>query len=85
MNSSVTPSFRASFTKLPAPIQALAKKKYKLWQRDPRHPSLHFKKVGEYWSVRIDDNYRALGGVQGETIYWFWIVRHDEYLRLIRA
>ena len=28
---------------------------------NPRHPSLHFKKVGGYWSVRVGLHYRALG------------------------
>jgi hypothetical protein len=52
MNSSVNASFRNAFTKLPAEDQELAVKNFALWQGNPRHPSLHFKKVGKYWSVR---------------------------------
>jgi hypothetical protein len=85
MNSSVTRSFRQDFARLPKHIQELARKKYRLWRRDPRHPSLHFKPVGVYWSVRINDNYRALGGQLEDRMIWFRLVSHDEYERLIRA
>ena len=33
---------------------------YQLLKTDPRHPSLHFKKVGRYWSVRVGIRHRAL-------------------------
>ncbi len=32
----------------------------KLLKDNPFHPSLHFKKIGRFWSVRISDHYRAL-------------------------
>src|SRR5436305_12076846 len=38
------------FRQLPSEIQELAEGNYKLLVSNPRHPSLHFKKVGEYWS-----------------------------------
>jgi hypothetical protein len=52
---------------------------------DPDHPSLHFKKVGSYRSVRVGLAYRALGIVDEEAVIWFWIGSHDEYERLIRG
>jgi hypothetical protein len=61
----------------------LAVKNYRLWLRDPWRPSLQFKKVGEYWSVRVGSDYRALATRRGEHVTWFWIGLHDEYLRLI--
>jgi len=48
------------------------------------HPSLHFKRAGLLWSVRINEAYRALGREQDGTLYWLWIGPHDEYERLIR-
>jgi hypothetical protein len=83
MNSSTTLSFRKLFGHLPPPIQALARKNFRLWLRDPRHPSLHFKKVGAYWSARVGEDYRVLGRMQGDTLYWFWIGSHDEYERIL--
>jgi hypothetical protein len=49
----------------------------------PSHPSLHFKKVNKYWSVRIGKAYRALGIEVKNGILWFWIGTHYEYDRLI--
>ncbi len=56
---------------------------YRLWRRNPRHPSLRFKKTGEVWSIRIGGGYRALALLQEDTFYWFWIGDHDAYARLI--
>ena len=56
---------------------------YHLWQANPRHPSLRFKKVGALWSVRIGNGYRALSLLEEETFFWFWIGTHDEYERLL--
>src|SRR5271163_701263 len=83
MNSSTTARFRALFAALPAEVQARARKVYRLWRDNPRHPSLHFKKVGKAWSARVDDNFRVLAKMQGDHFYWFWIGPHTEYERLI--
>ena len=101
MISSTKASFRKRFEKLPpcspvslppfvpyAAASALRRavvETYRLWQRDPWEPSLHFKKVGNYWSVRIGDGFRALARRAGERVTWFWIGSHDEYLRMIRS
>jgi hypothetical protein len=54
--------FWECFGTLPNNIQATAREKYRLWQRDHFHPSLHFKIVGDrLWSARITKDYRALG------------------------
>jgi hypothetical protein len=83
MNSSVTRSFRELFRELPAEVQNAAGKAYALWMANPRHPSLHFKKVRGYWSVRIGRDFRAVGLLEGDCIHWFWIGHHKEYDRLI--
>ncbi|WP_422615049.1 hypothetical protein [Crocosphaera watsonii] len=65
-------------------MQEQARKAYKLWQENPTHPSLHFKKVGKnLWSVRISGNYRALALRKGNDYYWIWIGDHDEYESLL--
>ncbi|MEZ4494597.1 MAG: hypothetical protein R3C29_14960 [Dehalococcoidia bacterium] len=48
---------------------------------------MEFKKVGEpsLYSVRVTDAVRALGYLEGDTITWFWIGLHDEYIRRIRT
>jgi mRNA-degrading endonuclease RelE of RelBE toxin-antitoxin system len=84
MKSSTTPSFRKRLRELPSEVRRLARKNFKLWLRDPRHPSLHFKRVGEIWSARVGSDYRALAIVKGEFTEWFWIGPHDQYERLVR-
>lgn len=79
MNSSVTRSFRQWFERLPADVQTQARKQFRLWRRDHGHPSLHFKKVGDYWSARVDRNHRVLGLEKDGRIYWFYIGPHDGY------
>lgn len=79
MTSSVTASFRQALASLPPKVQARAKKQYQLWSTDHWHPSLHFKRVGPYWSARVDKGYRALGLEKEGRLYWFWIGPHDEY------
>jgi hypothetical protein len=61
----------------------LARKNFRLWLRNPRHPSIHFKKVGKFWSARVGDNYRALATINGDQVEWFWIGSHDEYETII--
>jgi hypothetical protein len=46
---------------LPPSVQDLARKNFDLLKTDPRHPSLHFKKIGRTHSVRIGLRHRALG------------------------
>jgi hypothetical protein len=48
------------YQKLPQNIQELADAHFALLKENPSHPSLHFKKIGKYRSVRIGIHYRAL-------------------------
>ena len=75
--------FWARYDALPAAVRDLADKNYRLLRLDPRHPSLHFKRTGVLWSVRVGEHYRALGKDVSGGVQWFWIGTHDEYDRLI--
>ncbi len=83
MKHFTTPEFWEYYHALPPEIQALADKNYALSKENPHHPSLHFKKVGEYWSVRVRRDYRALGFEIAEGFLWFWIGSHQNYERKI--
>jgi hypothetical protein len=74
--------FWRNFNELPPELQQLARDNYELLKADPQHPSLHFKRVGKYWSVRVGLSYRAVGMDVPEGILWFWIGTHKEYDRL---
>jgi hypothetical protein len=80
---SASPRFWAAYDALPASIQKLADANFELLKRDPRHPSLQFKKVGRFWSVRVGLRYRALAVETGDAYLWFWIGSHGDYDRLI--
>jgi len=76
--------FQPLFDALPQKIKALAQKNFELLRKDPRHPSLHFKRVGrDVWSVRIGRKYRALALEIDDGFRWFWIGTHDEYKKQI--
>ena len=83
MNHFASPSFWEAYEKLPISIKKLADKNYALLKDNPRHQSLHFKKVNEYWAVRVGIHYRALAIEIDDGILWFWIGSHSEYDKLI--
>ena len=84
MNAQTTKRFWKSFYDLSEELQQIAKKQFALWKLDPYHNSLEFKQVGLLHSVRINDSFRALGRTaENNTIIWYWIGTHDEYMRLI--
>lgn len=72
-------SFWDLYEELPASVQALADKNFELLKANPRHPSLHFKKAGGYWSVRVGLNYRAVAVEIEQGLLWFWIGTHADY------
>jgi Txe/YoeB family toxin of Txe-Axe toxin-antitoxin module len=87
MKSHTTQSFRDALALLPKNIQARARAAYRRFCSDPRHTGLQFKKVHStrpVYSARINDDYRAVGVVEGDEIAWFWIGKHEEYERLLK-
>jgi len=78
-----SPEFWARFAKLPAAVQDLARENYEVLKANPYHPSLHFKRIGHFWSVRVGRSYRALGVDAEDGIVWFWIGTHSEYDLLV--
>ncbi|MSU57954.1 MAG: hypothetical protein EXS35_07195 [Pedosphaera sp.] len=77
--------FWSCFNALPAEIQEQARDKYRLWQSDTFHSALQFKPLfGNVWSVRINQNYRALGRKRNNLVVWFWIGTHAEYDQLLK-
>ncbi|MCK6459684.1 MAG: hypothetical protein L6Q95_07280 [Planctomycetes bacterium] len=83
MKHHASPRFWALYEALPAEVRELADKNYQLLKRDPRHPSLHFKRFGSVWSVRVGARYRALGSDVEGGIVWFWIGTHAEYDKVV--
>ena len=77
-------SFWEDYKLLPLQIQELADKSFENLKQNHFHPSLHFKKIKQFWSVRIGSKYRALAVEKDENLLWFWIGSHSEYDKLIK-
>ena len=61
-------------------VRSLADKNYDAFMKgNPRHPSLQLKKVGRFWSVRVDSRYRDLAVQVDDDLLWFWIGSHADY------
>jgi hypothetical protein len=84
MRHVAAPKFWEAYQNLPEKARVLADKNFALLQEDPRHPSLDFKRVGRFWSVRVGLHYRALAVEANDAFVWFWIGSHADYDRMIR-
>lgn len=84
MKHRTTARFWASYARLPEAVQKVARQNFDLLKKHPRHPSLHFKKVGKLWSVRVGPHHRALAVEDEADFIWVWIGPHDEYERRIK-
>jgi len=86
VRSRATPRFWAAYRDLPPDTQNLARKAYRLFRENPRHPSLQFKKVHArepVYAARVTLEYRTLGLLEDDVIVWFWIGNHAEYDRIL--
>ena len=76
--------FWECFSILPTSIQTRAKRNFEILKENPEYPSLHFKKIGMFWSVRIGLKYRAIATEDEGDYTWVWIGTHDEYEKIIK-
>lgn len=83
MSHHTSPGFWAAYRKLPDTIQEAADSAFALLKSNPRHPSLHFKKVRNFWSARVGLDYRAVAVESKDGLVWFWIGTHAEYDKLV--
>jgi hypothetical protein len=82
MNSMTRPSFWRAYSGLSPEIKARARIAYRQFLLNPLHPSLHFKKLAGHenvWSVRVSEQYRAVGVRSGDMIEWIWIGSHNDF------
>ena len=87
MKSRTTGQFRERLDGLPANVREQAKAAYLMFQQNPAHPGLQFKKVHDtlpVYSARINLDYRAVGVLNADEIVWFWIGSHAEYDKVLR-
>jgi mRNA-degrading endonuclease RelE of RelBE toxin-antitoxin system len=88
MDSRTTRQFRQQYRRLPLEIRQQAYKAYRLWQENPYHASLQFKRISvrePIYSVRIGLHWRALALLEENTATWWWIGSHAEYDDLLKS
>lgn len=76
MESRTTRAFWFAFFDLPAAVRQDAKAAYRLFQENPTHLSLRFRKLdglANVHSLDVGRGYRALGAARSGRIVWFWI------------
>ena len=86
MRSQTTARFREAFRHLPEPVRHKAEEAFRLWRKDPSHPSLRFKPIHSdkpIYSVRVGLGWRAVGTRERDRMIWFWVGSHAEYDHLV--
>jgi mRNA-degrading endonuclease RelE of RelBE toxin-antitoxin system len=84
--SKTSPRFRRLYRELPAEVRAQARTAYRLFQENPFHPGLQFKRVSRsepLYSARVGLHYRVVGLLVGGVITWGWIGSHGDYDKLL--
>lgn len=86
MTSRTSADFRSDLAALPPALRRQVREAYRLFRQNPQHPSLKFKKLPPHedlWSVRINNDYRAIGRWRGDVLLWFFVGSHADYDKLI--
>ena len=76
-------AFKKIYKDLPEQVKRATEEAYKLFARDPSHPSLRFKPLqgfDDLYSVRVNDQYRAVGVLKESTVYWEWIGTKNDFM-----
>jgi hypothetical protein len=79
-----TADFWKAYDGLPERVRKVADESFALLKSNPKHPSLHFKNVGRFWSARIGSSWRALAVRDGDDFIWWWIGSHGDYDKLVK-
>jgi hypothetical protein len=85
VNHTASKRFWRCYDALPAEVQAVADKNFKLLKLDPSHPSLQLKPIGggKMYSARVGLHHRALALPVPDGLHWFWIGTHSEYDKIV--
>ena len=79
-----TEQFWLRYWQLPEAVRGIADKNFQLLKENPRHSSLQFKKIGNFWSARVGLAYRALAIQDGADFIWVWIGHYDSYDMMVK-
>ncbi len=80
MKVQTTRAFDRDYAGLPETVKARVDKQLPVLLADPRHPSLHLKKIRgaeDIWEARITRGYRLTLNIAGDTIILRRVGTHD--------
>ncbi len=83
MKHFASPEFWKCYHDLPEPIRRLADRCFETLRRDPKHPSLHLKKTGRFYTARVGIHYRTIAVEAPDGLLWIWIGPHAEYDKIL--
>jgi hypothetical protein len=88
MEHRATSQFWENYHQLLPHIRGSADKQFSLLKRNPQHPSLQFKKIGDWrgeelYAARVTLSHRAVAFKRPYGFLWFWIGDHEAYEDLI--
>lgn len=81
MNHHASPDFWSLLRSPSQGSQELAAKSFAVLKGNPKHPSLHFKRIDRFWSARVGLHYRAVEAPDG--LLWFWVGTHGDYDKIV--
>lgn len=75
-----TDRFKRDFKKLPEPIKRKTEQALRFLVENPRHPSLHTKRIRgtkHLWEARVTKNYRIVFAVEEDTYVLYGVGPHE--------
>jgi len=84
MRTALSKRFQKQLTRLPQSVQTQFAKQQQLLEDNPRHPSLHFKKLANLdgvYSIRITRSYRALFILTNDQCVFFAVGHRKDVYR----
>ena len=75
-----TKRFARQLKKAPRQVKIRAERTSIILDSDREHPSLHLKRLQRlsgYWEIRVDDDWRIILRIEGNTFIFVAIGRHD--------
>lgn len=79
MNHATVETFWKGYERLPLKIQKCVDNNFEVMKQYPKHPLLRLLTVEDYYSMRVDTRYRAIGIQENDTIIWFWVGSYAAY------
>ena len=80
MRLQITRQFERDYARLPPEMQGRVRATIQKFETDPRHPSLHTKKmkgVQNRWEIRVSDSYRITFQIDGHVVVLRHVGTHD--------